>query len=87
MFVTDYPRRLKPFYMWVDDERKKGEEVGAGSTVACFDLLVAKVGELTGVLVRESRKDKLKDSLSLHGMDEVCVLSCFRHHTLHLCSQ
>ncbi|KAF8580936.1 asparaginyl-tRNA synthetase [Ramaria rubella] len=67
VFVTDYPRRLKPFYMWVNDKQKEGE---TRSTVACFDLLVPKLGELTGGSVRESRVDVLRESLALHDMDE-----------------
>lgn len=71
VFVTDYPRRLKPFYMWVNDDHKGGEGKDVGSTVACFDLLVPKLGELTGGSVREFRIDILKESLAFHGMDEV----------------
>ena len=37
--VTDYPATLKPFYMRLNDD---------GRTVACFDLLVPRVGELVG---------------------------------------
>lgn len=77
VFVIDYPRQLKPFYMWVNDECREGKERNAKSTVACFDLLVPKVGELTGGSVRESRIEKLKESLSFHGLDEVGVLSFF----------
>ena len=76
VFVTDYPRQLKPFYMWVNDEYNEGEEGGARSTVACFDLLVPKLGELTGGSLRESRIDRLKESLSFHGMDEVSARLC-----------
>ena len=82
VFVTDYPRMLKPFYMWVNDPETEPRE-----TVACFDLLVPKLGELSGGSVRESRLAKLKESLALHGMDEVGVrissLHVSRPHTLH----
>ncbi|KAF8492117.1 hypothetical protein JB92DRAFT_3085038 [Gautieria morchelliformis] len=70
IFVTDYPRMLKPFYMWVNDELNEGEGKDARSTVACFDLLVPKLGELTGGSVRESRIERLKESMALHGVDE-----------------
>jgi len=66
VFVRDYPRNLKPFYMWVNDTHGETEP-----TVACFDLLVPTLGELTGGSVRESRLEKLKESLSCHGMDEL----------------
>lgn len=65
VFVTDYPRHLKPFYMWVNQDQPEG------STVACFDLLVPKLGELVGGSVRESRAEVLKKSLGLFNMSEV----------------
>lgn len=65
VFVTDYPRHLKPFYMWVN------ENTTEGSTVSCFDLLVPKLGELVGGSIRESREEMLKESLRLFGMSEV----------------
>ena len=77
VFVTHYPRRMKPFYMWVDDEdpsrlRTAGE---SHETVSCFDLLMPRLGELTGGSVRESRLEKLKESLVLHGLNEVSSFS------------
>ncbi|KAF8887593.1 hypothetical protein BD779DRAFT_1527113 [Infundibulicybe gibba] len=51
VFVVDYPRELKPFYMRVNDDDR---------TVACFDLLVPHIGELAGGSVREEREDVLK---------------------------
>jgi len=76
VFVTHYPRQMKPFYMWVDDGDPSGIEAGRESrcTVSCFDLLVPKLGELTGGSVRESRLDKLQESLALHGLNEVFPL-------------
>ncbi|GJJ14880.1 hypothetical protein Clacol_009149 [Clathrus columnatus] len=64
VFVTDYPRNLKPFYMSVN------EDIPEGATVACFDLLVPKLGELVGGSMRESREEKLSESLRLFGMSE-----------------
>lgn len=60
VFVTDYPKELKPFYMRVneDDER----------TVACFDLLVPHLGELVGGSVREERVDVLHASMRKAGL-------------------
>ncbi len=55
VFVTNYPRSQKPFYMRVDD----GEE-----TVACTDLLVPRVGELLGGSQREERLDMLEKQMA-----------------------
>lgn len=70
VFVTHYPRKMKPFYMWADDVTH-GTDGEPRSTVSCFDLLMPKLGELTGGSVRESRLVRLKESLELHGLDEV----------------
>ena len=45
VFVTDYPKALKPFYM--------KESADSDKTVACVDLLVPKIGELVGGSLRE----------------------------------
>jgi asparaginyl-tRNA synthetase len=49
-FVINYPRAIKPFYMYCNDD---------GKTVACFDFLVPRVGELIGGSQREHRLDML----------------------------
>lgn len=41
--VTDYPEKIKPFYMKKNDER----------TVSCFDVLFPEVGEIVGGSIRE----------------------------------
>jgi asparaginyl-tRNA synthetase len=61
VFVTDYPAKLKPFYMRLNED---------GKTVACFDLLVPKVGELAGGSLREERLDHLKQAMKAKGMPE-----------------
>ncbi len=50
VFVTDYPKDIKSFYMRQNDDRK---------TVAAVDLLVPGVGELIGGSQREEREDRL----------------------------
>lgn len=60
VFVVDYPRTLKPFYMRDNVD---------GKTVACFDLLVPYLGELIGGSVREERADVLADKMKAAGLD------------------
>jgi asparaginyl-tRNA synthetase len=50
LFITDYPKEIKAFYMRQNDD---------GKTVAACDLLVPGVGELIGGSQREERGDKL----------------------------
>lgn len=54
VFVTDYPKEIKAFYMRMNDDNK---------TVAAMDLLVPGVGELIGGSQREERYDVLVDRL------------------------
>ncbi len=61
VFVTDYPRDIKAFYMRLNDDNK---------TVAAMDLLVPGVGEIVGGSQREERLDKLKEALNRFGLDE-----------------
>ena len=50
VFVTDYPKSIKPFYMRVNDDDK---------TVAAMDLLLPGIGEIIGGSQREERYDIL----------------------------
>ena len=50
VFLMDYPKDIKAFYMRVNDDNK---------TVAACDLLVPYVGELVGGSQREERYDVL----------------------------
>ncbi|KAJ3928029.1 MAG: asparaginyl-tRNA synthetase [Lentinula lateritia] len=61
VFVMDYPRGVKPFYMRVNPARDM-------ETVACFDLLVPRVGELVGGSVREERYGVLRSSMVDAGL-------------------
>ena len=51
VFILDYPKQLKPFYMYENDD---------GRTVAAVDLIFPYCGELCGGSVREHRHDVLK---------------------------
>jgi asparaginyl-tRNA synthetase len=61
VFVTDYPKDIKAFYMRLNDD---------GKTVAACDLLVPGVGEIIGGSQREERYDILKARIEEMGMDE-----------------
>ena len=60
VFVTDYPKDIKAFYMRQNDD---------GKTVAAMDLLVPGVGEIIGGSQREERMDVLEARLAGLGMD------------------
>ena len=55
VFVTDYPKEIKAFYMRLNDD---------GKTVAATDMLVPGVGELIGGSQREERMDVLLNRMS-----------------------
>ena len=59
VFVTDYPKDIKAFYMRLNDD---------GKTVAATDLLVPGIGELIGGSQREERMDILKARMA-----ELCL--------------
>ncbi|SCZ98773.1 BZ3500_MvSof-1268-A1-R1_Chr3-1g05610 [Microbotryum saponariae] len=63
LFVTDYPKGIKPFYMLSNDESSR-------ETVACFDLLVPRLGELVGGSVREHRAERMEQTLDQHGLNK-----------------
>lgn len=54
VFVTDYPKEIKAFYMRLNDDNK---------TVAAVDLLVPGVGEIIGGSQREERLDVLESRM------------------------
>ena len=60
VFVTDYPKEIKSFYMRQNED---------GKTVAAADMLVPGVGELIGGSQREERYDLLKGRMDELGMD------------------
>ncbi|MBU5669130.1 asparagine--tRNA ligase [Peptoniphilus sp. MSJ-1] len=60
VFVTDYPKEIKAFYMFENEDKK---------TVAAMDLLVPGVGEIIGGSQREHRLDVLEEKMRNIGMD------------------
>ena len=61
VFVYNYPKTIKPFYMRENDD---------GKTVAAMDLLVPGVGELIGGSQREERLDRLTAKMASEGLNE-----------------
>ena len=61
LFVTDYPRQIKAFYMRLNDDRE---------TVAAMDLLVPRVGEIIGGSQREERHAVLRERMAQQGIAE-----------------
>ncbi|XJZ29081.1 asparagine--tRNA ligase [Bacillota bacterium Lsc_1132] len=61
VFVTDYPKDIKAFYMRLNEDQK---------TVAATDLLVPGIGELIGGSQREEREEILAEKIKDLGMDE-----------------
>ncbi|MCM1306415.1 MAG: asparagine--tRNA ligase [Bacteroides sp.] len=60
VFVTNYPKKIKSFYMKQNDD---------GLTVAATDLLVPGVGEIIGCSEREADYDKLKAAMVERNMN------------------
>ena len=56
VFVTDYPKEIKAFYMRMNED---------GKTVAAADMLVPGIGELIGGSQREERLDVLEEQLRM----------------------
>lgn len=61
VFVTDYPKDIKAFYMKMNDDNK---------TVAATDCLVPGIGEIVGGSQREDNYDKLLSRIRELGMNE-----------------
>ena len=61
VFVINYPREIKAFYMRLNDD---------GKTVAAMDMLVPGVGELIGGSQREERMDYLTAAYKNFGIEE-----------------
>ena len=61
VFVTDYPKEIKAFYMRLNDDKK---------TVAATDLLVPGIGELIGGSQREERYELLDQKMDELGFNK-----------------
>ena len=61
VFVTDYPKEIKAFYMRLNDD---------GKTVAACDCLVMGIGEIIGGSQREERYDVLVERIKELGLKE-----------------
>ncbi|MGI6730519.1 MAG: asparagine--tRNA ligase [Anaerovoracaceae bacterium] len=61
VFVTDYPKEIKAFYMRLNEDEK---------TVAAMDLLVPGVGEIIGGSQREERYDNLLERIKEMNLKE-----------------
>jgi len=61
VFVTDYPKEIKAFYMKLNEDNK---------TVAAMDLLVPGIGEIIGGSQREDDYDKLIKRMEELGLDK-----------------
>ena len=60
IFVTDYPKEIKAFYMRMNDDER---------TVAAADCLVPGIGEIIGGSQREERLDVLQKRIEELNMD------------------
>lgn len=61
VFVTDYPKEIKAFYMKLNDDNK---------TVAAMDLLVPGIGEIIGGSQREDNYDRLVNRMDELGLNK-----------------
>ena len=61
VFVTDYPKEIKAFYMRLNDD---------GKTVAAMDCLVMGIGEIIGGSQREERLDLLEKRIDELGLEK-----------------
>lgn len=60
VIVTDYPAKIKAFYMRLNDDEK---------TVRAMDVLAPKIGEIIGGSQREERLDVLERRITNQGLD------------------
>jgi asparaginyl-tRNA synthetase len=61
LIVTDYPRGIKAFYMYLNDDER---------TVRAMDVLVPRIGEIIGGSQREHRLEVLRQRMAEQGLPE-----------------
>jgi asparaginyl-tRNA synthetase len=61
VFVTNYPKEIKAFYMRLDPD---------GKTVSAMDLLAPRIGEIIGGSQREERESELRRRIAEMNLDE-----------------
>jgi asparaginyl-tRNA synthetase len=61
VFVTDYPKEIKAFYMRLNED---------GKTVAAMDLLAPGIGEIIGGSQREERAEVLERRMEELGLEK-----------------
>ncbi|OJD16663.1 asparagine-tRNA ligase [Emergomyces pasteurianus Ep9510] len=80
VFVTHYPKKVKPFYMapsiaadepsptTLSAEVSNHDSARTRQTVACFDLLMPEISEVVGGSIREHRLPNLIQNMREHGL-------------------
>lgn len=68
VFITNYPRDIKAFYMLESQAASSNGQQLPGATVDCFDLLVPEFCEIAGGSMREHRLGPLLDAMKRQGI-------------------
>ena len=77
LFVTDYPSKIKPFYM-LPSTTKMSRGGIEHETVSCFDLLLPDMCEVVGGSLREHRTQNLTQAMRARGLN-VAPENTFSH--------
>jgi len=71
VILTNYPAKIKAFYMRLDDELPQAPEwMKVDKTVAAMDILFPGIGEIVGGSQREERLDKLQEGMERFDIPE-----------------
>lgn len=82
IFVTHYPRDIKPFYMSPTQLESSNvatvvdADAAPGGTVDCFDLLVPEFCEIAGGSMREHRLEQLLEAMKKRGLVSPAMEGC-----------
>ena len=68
LFITDYPSKIKPFYM-LPSMTKMSREGIEHEIVSCFDLLLPDMCEVVGGSLREHRTQNLTQAMRAKGLN------------------